>query len=78
MRFFQAILLIAFLAAVAIFALQNNTLVEVQFLAWGFKAPQAVVIVGVYVLGMISGGAVFGFVRRSLRRVSEQPRPRVD
>jgi len=74
-RFFQVSLLIVFLAAVAAFALQNNDLVEVQFLAWGFKAPQAVVIVGVYFLGMISGGAVFGFVRRSLRRVSEQSRP---
>jgi lipopolysaccharide assembly protein A len=78
MRFLQATLLIAFLAAVAAFALQNNALVEVQFLAWGFKAPQAVVIVGVYLLGMISGGAVFGFVRRSLRRVSEPPKPRKD
>jgi putative membrane protein len=74
MRFFQATLLIAFLAAVAIFALQNNAPTQLRFLVWAFTAPQAVIIVGVYLLGMISGGAVFGFIRRSLRVVSEQPR----
>ena len=78
MRFFQASLLIAFLFAVAAFAIQNNELTAVQFLAWGFKSPLSLLIVGVYLLGMISGGAVFGFVRRTIRRVSDQPRPPID
>jgi uncharacterized integral membrane protein len=73
MRFFQATLLLVFLGAVAAFALQNNGLVSVKFLAWGLSAPLSVLIVGVYVLGMISGGAVFGFIRRSIRKVSEHP-----
>ena len=76
MRFFQATILIIFLAAVAAFALQNNGLTRVAFLAWEVSAPLSLLIVGVYVLGMISGGAVFGFVRRSIRRVSEQPQAR--
>ena len=75
MRFFQATLLLVFLLSVAAFALQNNGLVSVSFLAWKLSAPMSVLIVGVYLLGMISGGAVFGFVRRSIRKVSEQPRP---
>lgn len=74
MRFLQATVLIVFLASVAAFALQNNALTPVRFLAWGVSAPLSLLIVGVYVLGMISGGAVFGFVRRSLRRVSDAPR----
>ena len=75
MRILQATLLLAFLAAVAIFALQNNELTRVTFLTWGVQAPISVLVVGVYVLGMISGGAVFGFVRRSLRKVAERPTP---
>ncbi len=74
MRFLQAMILIVFLAAVAAFALQNNDVISVRFLAWRFSAPLALVIVGVYLLGMVSGGAVFGFIRRSIRRVSETPR----
>ncbi len=74
MRFLQATLLIVFLASVAAFALQNNGLVPVKFLVWGITAPMSVLVVGVYVLGMVSGGAVFGFIRRSIRKVSEHPR----
>jgi lipopolysaccharide assembly protein A len=76
MRFLQATILIVFLAAVAAFALQNNGLTRVAFLAWEVSAPLSLLIVGVYLLGMISGGAVFGFVRRSIRRVSEHPQSR--
>jgi uncharacterized integral membrane protein len=76
MRFFQATILIVFLASVAAFALQNNALTQVKFLAWEISAPLSLLIVGVYLLGMISGGAVFGFVRRSIRRVSEHPQSR--
>lgn len=71
MRFFQVVLLLAFLAAIAIFAVQNNSVISVQFLGWGFSTPLPALIVGVYVLGMLSGGAVFGFLRRSIRRASE-------
>ncbi len=73
MRFFQAMLLLLFLAAVGVFALQNNELIAVKFMNWGVTAPISILVVGVYILGMISGGAVFGFIRLSLRRVSERP-----
>ena len=75
MRFFQASLLLAFLAAIGIFAIQNNTVASVKFLGWGVSAPLPALIVGVYLLGMISGGAVFGFLTRSIRKVSEQQTP---
>ena len=73
MRFIQATLLLLFLAAVGIFALQNNNTTGVRFLNWGVQAPISVLVVGVYLLGMISGGAVFGFIRLSLRKVAERP-----
>jgi putative membrane protein len=74
MRFLQATILIVFLAAVAAFALQNIDPIRVRFLAWRIDAPLALLIVAVYAFGMISGGAVFGFVRRSIRRVSDNPK----
>ena len=73
MRFIQATLLLLFLAAVGIFAIQNNAMTTVQFWTWKVSAPSSIVVVGVYLLGMISGGAVFGFIRLSLRKVSERP-----
>jgi len=73
-RFIQISLLLAFLAAVAAFALQNNALVAVRFLTWKISAPLSLLVVGMYVLGMVSGGVVVGFLRRSLRQVPEPPR----
>jgi lipopolysaccharide assembly protein A len=73
MRFIQATILIVFLASVAAFALQNNVTTQVRFLTWEVAAPLSLLVVGVYLLGMVSGGAVLGFVRRSIRRVSEHP-----
>ncbi len=74
MRFLQITLLLTFLAAVAAFAIQNNSLIDVRFLTWRVSAPISLLVVGVYLLGMISGGAVVGFLRRSLRQVPEPPR----
>ncbi len=73
MRIIQAGLLIIFLGAVAVFAVQNTTSVTVGFWTWKLTAPVAIVIVAVYLLGMLSGWTVVSFVRRSLRKVREQP-----
>ncbi len=71
MRYVQGFLLLIFLGAVAIFALQNREPVELQFLNWGLRAPLALEVVAVYLLGMISGWTVVAFVRRSLHRVTQ-------
>ena len=73
MRLIQATLLLLFLAAVGVFALQNNNTTGIKFLSWGVQAPISVLVVGVYLLGMISGGAVFGLIRLSLRKIAERP-----
>jgi uncharacterized integral membrane protein len=74
MRIIQAILFLAFLGAVGMFAAQNTHSVTVGFWTWTMTAPVAIVIVAVYLLGMLSGWTVVAFVRRSLRRVAEPPR----
>jgi uncharacterized integral membrane protein len=73
MRVIQAILLLAFLGAVGLFAVQNTRSVTVDFWTWEVNGPFAAVIVAVYLLGMLSGWTVVAFVRRSLRRVGERP-----
>jgi uncharacterized integral membrane protein len=70
MRFILAIILLAFLGAVAVFAVQNMQTVKISFVNWGVTAPFALVIVAVYFLGMVSGWTVVAFVQRSLRQVT--------
>ena len=70
----QAILFLAFLGAIGLFAVQNTRTITVNFWKREVTGPIALVIVAVYLLGMLSGWTVVAFVRRSLRKVSEQPR----
>jgi len=73
MRFVQAIILLAFLGTIGIFAVQNTSVVTVRFLNWAVTAPLALVTVAVYLLGMLTGWTVVAFMTRSLRRVTEHP-----
>ena len=74
MRTIQAILFLAFLSAVGLFAIQNTNTITVRFLQWSLTAPVALSIVAAYFVGMLSGWTVVAFTTRSIRRVSEQPR----
>jgi uncharacterized integral membrane protein len=70
MRIIQGFLLLAFLGAVGVFALQNTQIVEVRFAAVSLRASVALLIVGVYLIGMLSGWTVVAFFARSFRRVT--------
>jgi putative membrane protein len=70
MRIFIGMVLLVFLGAVGVFALQNTQAVTVHFLKWGATAPLALLTVGVYLLGMLSGWSVMAFLRRSIEGVS--------
>lgn len=73
MRLIQAILLLAFLGAVGIFAAQNTQAVTVRFLDRDLSTPLALLAVAVYLLGMLTGWTVIAFLRRSIRRVTKPP-----
>jgi len=73
MRFIQAVVFLAFLLLIGVFAAQNTGVVTVNFLAWNLAQPVALVAVAVYVLGMLSGWTVLAFMRGSLRRVTQHP-----
>lgn len=73
MRFIQGVLLLIFLGAVGLFAVQNTEAINVAFWTWKTTTPVALLAIAAYLLGMVSGWTVVAFVRRSLRKVSERP-----
>jgi uncharacterized integral membrane protein len=75
-RYLLAFILLAFLGAVGIFAVQNTQALTVRFLNWSITAPIALLTVAVYLLGMLSGWSVVAFLRHSIRRVTAEPRSR--
>ncbi len=73
MRYIQAVILLVFLAAIGVFALQNRNVITVNFLTWNLSEPVAFLTFVVYFLGMLSGWTVVAFMRGSFRRVREHP-----
>jgi uncharacterized membrane protein YciS (DUF1049 family) len=72
MRFVYLFILLIVLAAVVIFAVQNNEAVTLHYLDRSVTSSLALLIAAVYLLGMVSGWTVVGILRRSLRRVTER------
>jgi putative membrane protein len=74
MRTVLGILLLAFLGAVAVFAVQTMQVVQVRFANWSLTFPLALTVVACYFLGMLSGWTVVAFVRQSYRKVMDHRR----
>jgi lipopolysaccharide assembly protein A len=68
-RVIYLILIILFVAAAIVFAVQNHESVTISFLDYSATAPIAVVAAGMYVLGALTGGALFALLRHSMRRL---------
>ena len=45
---------------VIIFAIQNTTTVEIQFLFWSFSAPRVFMVVSLFAIGFLLGWIVCG------------------
>jgi uncharacterized integral membrane protein len=69
MRVLQILLLVAFLAALVVFAWQNQGPITVQVFQSTIRTSVAVQAVAVYLLGMLTGGTVVSFLRRSMHQV---------
>jgi lipopolysaccharide assembly protein A len=67
MRWIHLIVIGLFLAATIIFAAQNLEIVTVSFLGFSARAPLALLVVIIYVLGMATGGSLLALLRRSLQ-----------
>jgi len=67
MRVVYLIVVLVFVAAIVIFGIQNRAMVTMSFLGFGLRAPLAVLAAIAYVLGAITGGSLFGLLRKSVR-----------
>jgi lipopolysaccharide assembly protein A len=67
MRWLYLIVIIAFVAAIVIFAAQNLEVVNMSFLGFNLRAPLALTGAILYVLGAITGGSLFALLRKSIR-----------
>jgi len=66
MRYVTGALAILLLLAVLVFAIQNRETVGVSFLAWSFSIPKIFLILGTYVLGMLSGWGAVELMKRAI------------
>ena len=66
------LILLVVLAAIVVFAVQNNEAVTLRYLDRSLSSTLPVLIAVVYALGMLTGWTVVGFLRRSVRRVTER------
>jgi len=73
MRVIYLLILLLILAAIGIFAVQNQEVVTIHYLQESVSCPLALLIAIVYLLGMMSGWTVVALVQRSLRRVTDRP-----
>jgi putative membrane protein len=72
MRVFYCLILLVIITAVAVFAVQNNEDVTLHYLDRQVSSSLPVLIGVVYLLGMVSGWTVVGFLKRTLQRVTER------
>jgi putative membrane protein len=63
MRWVYTGVIVAFLAAILIFAFQNLESVTMSFFGSRISAPLAVIVAVVYLLGMATGGSVWALMR---------------
>jgi lipopolysaccharide assembly protein A len=72
MRVIYAIVLLLFVAAIVVFAVQNLEPITIKFLGNSWELALALLIAAAYLLGMLSGWTVVGIVKKSLKRVTER------
>jgi len=73
MRWVYLTLIILLAAATLIFIIQNRDLVTMSFLGFSIRAPLAILIAAVYVVGAVTGGSLFALLRRSYRGSQRNP-----
>ena len=65
MRWIYLAVIILFVAAMIVFALQNFEIVTMTFLGFNARVPLALLVAVAYLLGAATGGSLFALLRRS-------------
>ena len=66
MRFVYIVLIVVFTAIVVLFKFQNLETATVSLFSASVTLPVSLLVFGVYVLGMLTGGALLALVRSSI------------
>ena len=66
MSYFTGVLAIVLLLIVVVFSIQNLGSVEVSFLVWTMSIPKIMLILGTYVMGMLTGWGIIELIKRRL------------
>ena len=64
MRYITGALAIIALVAIVIFSIQNLEAIDVSFLIWSASISKVIVIIGTYVLGMLTGWGLVELIKR--------------
>jgi lipopolysaccharide assembly protein A len=75
MRWIHLTVVVLFAVATLIFAIQNLDVTSVSFLSFKLRAPVAVLVIVIYVLGAATGGSILALLRRSYARSKRSPMP---
>jgi uncharacterized integral membrane protein len=67
MKYIKGAFSIIVLVAIIVFSIQNLEAINVSFLSWSLTVPKFLVIMGNYVLGMITGAWLFDFLKHLLK-----------
>ena len=67
MRWVYLAIVIVFVAAIVVFAVQNTGSADVGFLSFAVSAPVALIVAVAYVLGAATGGSLYAVLRRSVQ-----------
>jgi lipopolysaccharide assembly protein A len=67
MRWVYLAIVIVFVAAIVVFAVQNTGSADVAFLSFAVTAPVALIVAVAYVLGAATGGSLYAVLRRSVQ-----------
>lgn len=74
MRVMSLLFLVVLVAILAILAIENNRPSTINAFRWSWELPFPALVVALYALGMLTGWALIGAVKRSWRRVTEYER----
>lgn len=62
-KFFKQFLLILIIVIIVIFSVQNFGIISIKFLNWSLNIPLFLALIGIYILGTISGSLLFSMFR---------------
>ncbi len=68
MRYVTTALFVLLSLLVLTFAIQNREPVDVAFLVWSMSLPKIFLILGTYVMGMLSGWGLVEIAKRLLQK----------